>query len=71
MWIASSTALLDLRHRFFSPAREALLRARRAEVARRTYEDFIANNPDMPRAHRVRFLTQIERCRSEAQDREA
>ena len=45
--------------------------ARRALEAKRAYERFLDEAPDMPSEHRRRFRSQIDRCGREARRLEA
>ena len=68
MWTPSLSLLAALSRGFTSPrTSEEPPAARRAKEALRTFQDFLADNPDMPSEHRRRFLAEIARCKAEAE----
>ena len=69
MRIASSSVLAELGLRMFvSRTPGEHMQARRAEAALHTYQDFLAKNPELPGAHRDRFLAEIACCEAEAKE---
>ncbi len=72
MSAVSATLLFEINGRFpFLRGGGEPPSARRAQEAKRAYQRFLDEAPDMPAEHRRRFRSQIERCGRQARDLEA